>query len=203
MMEVIKKLCVGLAICCLIQTNVGAAEVAKTEEAGATTAAQQVATTPHQLVEKVTSEMLTTIIEHRDDFDNNPAPLIDKMNQLLDQLVDFTWIATNVMGPYRKGASLEQHQRFAETFRHSLVETYSRGMLTYSDEKILLIPPKNELGDSRKVVVSQEIHGAKDIYPLKYTMAKNRQGEWKILNVVINGINLGKTFRNQFVQAVE
>jgi phospholipid transport system substrate-binding protein len=34
-------------------------------------------------------------------------------------------------------------------------------------------------------------------------MGKNREGEWKLINVVLNGINLGKTFRSQFMQAMK
>lgn len=161
------------------------------------------ALTPYELVDSVTGEILVAIEQNRQGFDQNPAPLLDKINQLLDQMVDFNWIAANVMGPYRKQASQDQISRFAAVFRQSLVETYSRGLLSYSDEKIVLIPPAEELGDASKATVRQEIHGTNKVYPLQYTMAKNRDGEWKILNMVINGINLGKTFRNQFVQAAQ
>ena len=34
-------------------------------------------------------------------------------------------------------------------------------------------------------------------------MARKKTGEWMVVNVVINGINLGKTFRNQFVQSAQ
>ena len=27
---------------------------------------------------------------------------------------------------------------------------------------------------------------------------RNKEGEWKIINIVVNGVNLGLTFRNQF-----
>ena len=33
-------------------------------------------------------------------------------------------------------------------------------------------------------------------------MAQNNSGEWKLINVVLNGINLGKSFRDQFAQAM-
>jgi phospholipid transport system substrate-binding protein len=31
-------------------------------------------------------------------------------------------------------------------------------------------------------------------------MSLTRSGSWKVTNLVINGINLGKIFRNQFTQ---
>ena len=36
------------------------------------------------------------------------------------------------------------------------------------------------------------------VYPATYDMYRNKEGEWKIINIVVNGVNLGLTFRNQF-----
>ncbi len=81
------------------------------------------------------------------------------------------------------------------------METYGRGLLTYSNQKIVVFPlPEADQG-KRKVVVKQEIQGVEQTYPLQYSMGLNRDGEWKVINVTINGINLGQTFRNQFEQA--
>ena len=40
------------------------------------------------------------------------------------------------------------------------------------------------------------------IYPLSYTLNKVN-GEWKVRNVIINGINIGKLFRDQFADAMQ
>ena len=74
--------------------------------------------------------------------------------------------------------------------------------MSYSSEKIVLLSNDTELGDKRKVSVRQEIRGLDNNYPLKYTMGL-KNGQWKIINVTINGINLGKTFKNQFMQSAE
>ena len=76
-------------------------------------------------------------------------------------------------------------------------------MLFRSDETIVVLPPKEDIEDKRRVTVVQEIRGKDGVFPLYYSMALNRDGAWKITNVVINGINLGKTFRNQFAQRAE
>jgi len=71
--------------------------------------------------------------------------------------------------------------------------------LSYSSEKIELLPAE-EIGDKRKVTVHQQIVGVDATYPLDYTMGL-KNGQWKVINVIINGINLGKTFRGQFTQS--
>ena len=40
------------------------------------------------------------------------------------------------------------------------------------------------------------------IYPVSYTLEKIN-GEWKVRNVIINGINIGKLFRDQFADAMQ
>ncbi|EGH48780.1 toluene tolerance, partial [Pseudomonas syringae pv. pisi str. 1704B] len=40
------------------------------------------------------------------------------------------------------------------------------------------------------------------VYPVSYTLVKLND-EWKVRNVVINGINIGKLFRDQFADAMQ
>jgi phospholipid transport system substrate-binding protein len=40
------------------------------------------------------------------------------------------------------------------------------------------------------------------VYPVTFQMKKNAQGQWMAENLIVNGINLGLTFRNQFGSAV-
>ncbi|UTW46487.1 ABC transporter substrate-binding protein [bacterium SCSIO 12696] len=161
------------------------------------------ASEPHQLIESMTGDLLSGMEQYRDTADEDPEPFFEYLEGRLDGLIDFKWISANVMGSYRKTASDEQKKRFADVFRRGLVETYGRGLLAYSDEKIVVLPPKGELKGKRKVTVNQEIHGKDKVYPVAYTMGRNKQGEWKIINVVIGGVNIGKTFRNQFTQAAK
>ncbi|MDM3871272.1 ABC transporter substrate-binding protein [Porticoccus sp. W117] len=160
------------------------------------------ASEPHSLIESMTDDLLTGMEQYRDTADENPEPFFVYLEERLDGVIDFKWIARNVMGKYRKTASDEQRARFAKVFRRGLVETYGRGLLAYSDEKIVVLPPAGDSGKKR-VTVKQEIHGKDKVYPVAYSMGRNKQGQWKIVNVVIGGVNLGKTFRNQFTQAAQ
>jgi phospholipid transport system substrate-binding protein len=190
----------------ILAGNVSAEEAtandAATEKA-AQPAAELPAQGPHQLVESVTEDLLTQIDKYRDSFEQDPEPFFSALDCLLGEVVDFRWIAYNVMGPYRAQATDEQLKRFAQAFREDLIETYARGLISYGDETIVVLPPEEELGDKRRVTVAQEIHGVDGVFPLYYSMARNKQGDWKVTNVVINGINLGKTFRNQFSQRAQ
>jgi phospholipid transport system substrate-binding protein len=159
--------------------------------------------TPHQVVESVTSQLIEEIAVHRDTFAEDPESFFDALDGLLGEVIDFNWIAYRVMGSYGKQATPEQRTRFAITFRCELIETYGRGLVAYGDQSIVVLPPIEDIGGQRRVTVTQEIRGEDGVFPLAYSMGQNKNGQWKVTNVVINGINLGKTFRNQFLQRAQ
>ncbi|MEH6468311.1 MAG: ABC transporter substrate-binding protein [Porticoccus sp.] len=156
--------------------------------------------TPHQVVESVTNQLVETISVHRDTFAENPESFFEALDSLLGEVVDFNWIAYRVMGSYGKRATAEQRTRFAGAFRCELIETYGRGLIAYGDQSIVLLPPTEDINGKRRVTVTQEIRGDDGVFPLTYSMGLDGDGQWKVTNMVMNGINLGKTFRNQFLQ---
>ena len=50
---------------------------------------------------------------------------------------------------------------------------------------------------SKNVEVKQTLDTGTSKYPISYKLRKSKDG-WKIVNIIINGVNLGLTFRNQF-----
>ena len=166
-------------------------------------AAQDDASDPYQQIEQVTVELLDTIATHQEGYPENEKASFDSLEGLLRDRIDFAFIARNVMGSYHKQAAPEQRERFAATFRSGLVETYGRGLIGYENQEIVLVKAEKVAEGQRRLTVRQEIRSADTIYPLEYSMARKKTGQWMVVNVVINGINLGKTFRNQFVQSAQ
>ncbi|MFW2422718.1 MAG: MlaC/ttg2D family ABC transporter substrate-binding protein [Porticoccaceae bacterium] len=157
---------------------------------------------PHQRVERITASLMQLIEEYREDYESRSDEYFADLSELLDTHVDFRFIARGVMGPFYQRASEPQIERFITVFRNGLVETYGRGLGSYTNQRIELLPYEPVSPGQRSVTVRQQITSEGTIYPLQYSMGKSRStGEWQIINVIINGINLGKTFRTQFVQA--
>tara|TARA_B110000967_G_C18890043_1_gene566683 strand:+ start:1040 stop:1666 length:627 start_codon:yes stop_codon:yes gene_type:complete len=158
---------------------------------------------PYKKIEQVTVELLDIIAIYRDSYPETEVAYFGKLDKLLSAHVDFGFIARNVMGNFGRSASPEQRDQFVEIFRNGLVETYGRGLISYNDQKIILLDAAPVVEGQRRVTVKQEIRSSDNVYPLEYSLARKKSGEWMVVNVVINGINLGKTFRNQFVQSAQ
>ena len=107
------------------------------------------------------------------------------------------------MGSYRANITPAQRDEFADKFRMGLVETYGRGLINYGDQEIAIVNRSPLKQGQRTLVVQQEIRSSGKIYPLRYSMARKKTGEWMVINMTISGINLREIFRSQFSQAVQ
>ncbi len=170
--------------------SVAAAEAAKSE-------------TPHQVVQGVTDSVMSVIKSGEKTLKENPDAYFAKVRESLESTVSFPFIAKNVMASYWSQASEAQRDQFTETFTRGMVETLGKGLANYSDLKITTLPPEGDVSAMKRVEVIQEVAAADGTSRISYTMAQNKSGEWKLINVVLNGVNLGKSFRDQFAQSMK
>ena len=107
------------------------------------------------------------------------------------------------MGKYYKQSSSAQREEFFQVFRSTLLTTYADTFVEFKDEKIKVLPPKTKPKKPNRSKVEVEIITATKVYPATYDMYLTKNGTWKIINIVVNGVNLGLTFRNQFYSLSE
>lgn len=158
---------------------------------------------PHDVIRSTSKELVTLIDEARGYVDEDPDRYHTAVQALLDPVVDFKSFSRLVMAAHYKKATKEQRKRFATSFKRSLVKTYASALMQFSNEEIKVLDPTRAPRDPRRPTVDMEITTASGaVYPLSYTMGKNKAGNWQMKNIIINGINLGLTFRNQFGSAV-
>ena len=156
-----------------------------------------------EYVEKIHEDIVLVVRAKQGIYEENPEEFIKAISFALQPLVDFKRISRNVMGRYYKDANKEQIEKFNKVFKASLLETYSKTLAEFKDEEIVVssVVKKSPKGNREKV--SLQIVTSTKVYPAIYDMYLNKQGQWKLINIVINGVNLGLTFRNQFYSLME
>jgi len=160
--------------------------------------------TAHEIVTEYSGKILTTIEEGREKFEDNPELLTKDLLVLLDPVVDFESISKAVMGKHRKVATPEQREKFAEVFKLTMVRLYTKALVTLGVKKVLVLDEeKSEDRSSDRAKVVMEV-GATDetSYSVIYTMRRNKEKEWRVRNMILDGINLGLTYLNQFDSAM-
>ena len=156
-----------------------------------------------EYVEKIHEDIVLVVRAKQDIYEENPEVFIKAISFALQPLVDFKRISRNVMGRYYKDANKEQIEKFNKVFKASLLETYSKTLAEFKDEEILVSSQVKKSPKGNREKVSLQIVTSTKIYPAVYDMYRNTQGQWKLINIVINGVNLGLTFRNQFYSLME
>lgn len=163
----------------------------------------QAAPAAHEVVQQTTSTLLADLKTNKEQYRTDPSAFYDALNSILGPVVDVDGISRGVMTVrYSRQASPEQMQRFQENFKRSLMQFYGNALLEYNNQDIRVLPVSGQPDPQRTSVHMEIKDGNGTIYPLSYTMV-NQDGTWKMRNVVINGINVGKLFRDQFSQAMQ
>ena len=156
-----------------------------------------------EYVEKIHEDIVLVVRAKQGIYEENPEEFIKAISFALQPLVDFKRISRNVMGRYYKDANKEQIEKFNKVFKASLLETYSKTLAEFKDEEILVSSEVKKSPKGNKEKVSLQIVTSTKVYPAVYDMYLNKEGQWKLINIVINGVNLGLTFRNQFYSLME
>ena len=164
---------------------------------------QSFAESSSEYVEKIHEDIVLVVRAKQDIYKENPEEFINAISFALQPLVDFKRISRNVMGRYYKDANKEQIEKFNKVFKASLLETYSKTLAEFKDEEILVSSEVKKSPKGNREKVSLQIVTSTKVYPAIYDMYLNKQGQWKLINIVINGVNLGLTFRNQFYSLME
>ena len=154
------------------------------------------------LVEQTTEQMLVLIEDAKGYVDQDPERFYVAVEALLNPVIDFPRFARSVMAAHYKRATPDQRDRFAEGFKWSLVRTYALALTEFNDGGVKIIPSDRPAQRPDRASVKQEIRSEGEVYPVIYSMAMNSRGEWRVMNIIINGINMGLTYRNQFASAV-
>ena len=157
----------------------------------------------HEYAERIHNNIIEIIQTKNQLFLEDPDLFTKEISDAFAPIVDFKRISRNVMGKYSKLATNLQQEEFSRAFENSLLDTYASTLVEFKDEKINVIPPKKPSKISDKARVNIEIVTSSDTYTGRYSMYLDAAGKWKIINIEINGMNLGKIFRNQFYSLME
>lgn len=153
--------------------------------------------------ERSLTEMIAVIERYEGQTTEEQAALIQDIEPIVNRDVDFRYIANWVMGKYYRRASAQERAQFAEVFKQTLIKTYAKSLTGFDVKNYAILAPSAQSPDPDKQIVTVEVVSEQgQAYTLVNYMVK-KSGDWKLVNVVLNGINLRITFKNQFANMVQ
>ena len=170
--------------------------------------------TAYEVVQDATVQVMAVVVEAKSYVDAEPERYYQAVQTVLDPVIDYRGFARSVMGPYASSEryrSLDeagrvqlrgQLDRFTEVMRLGLVRTYSKGLLAFGSSRIEVVQPPDDVVESSRVSVRQLVYSDEpEPYVMMYQMGRAKTGDWKLRNVIIESVNLGEIYRNQFQAA--
>lgn len=160
-------------------------------------------TDPYIFIDKNAQLMVSVLIQNKDLFEINRDLYEDKIKEIFEPMIDFRRISASVMGKkYYLMATKKQRENFVGVFKNSLLDTYAETLAQWEDQSITTVFSDDIYTNKKIIEVRQTLDTGSSLYPIVYKLRQDNDS-WKIVNIIINGVNLGLTFRNQFQALAE
>lgn len=120
---------------------------------------------------------------------------VKKLETAADETFDYVYLSRMTLGRNWLNFDDDQRSEFIELFRRLLEKNYMGQLLQYSDEKVVF-RRQTMLSETRAEVSSNVVARDKTI-PIAYRLIR-RDGDWKVYDLVIEGVSLVSNYRTQF-----
>jgi phospholipid transport system substrate-binding protein len=123
---------------------------------------------------------------------------LNEISTIINEVFDWQELSQRTLGREWKKFSPDQQKEFVTLFEELLEGVYADRILAYTQEKIEF-GKETELKKGRVEVESYIITTDNKKVPLFYRMT-NKSGQWRVYDVVIEGVSMVKNYRGQFRQ---
>ncbi len=156
------------------------------------------ANSPSQMVLTNSTRILTTLENRRAEFTQNRAALRQFMVTEFNQMFDRDYSGRLVLGRHGRGASDADVKLFSDALAENLMQRYGAALLDFNAKLQVRVKSESALPGGRGVRVSSEFlrPGAEPV-PVDYLM-RQVGGQWKVFDVMVEGVSYVQTFRTQF-----
>ena len=160
---------------------------------------QAYAASAKETVETGVNKVLKTLSDPA--FKAKPKDVkITEIGNIIGEVFDFTELSKRTLGREWKKMNAGQQKEFVELFRKLLQGVYADRLLAYTDQKIVFDTEK-ELKKGRAEVQSNIVLSDGRKVPIFYRVS-NKSGQWKVYDLIIEGVSLVKNYRTQFREII-
>ncbi len=159
---------------------------------------------PEQIVEETSTYILKVLNDDKDRLEKDPKLINALINDTVIPIVDLNSMGKLILGKNWKQASEEQRSKFIFEFKDMLIRTYAKSLVDYGDAKVTVLPDRGKQeGKYHTVQTELDIGSGKAPLQVAYIFRNNKQNEWKVFDLAVDGLSLVKNFRTSFSQEIK
>jgi phospholipid transport system substrate-binding protein len=151
------------------------------------------ADSPREVVHKLTDAVVAVL--RRKDL---PADVrVTMLRDIIYDYADFATISRLVMARNWRALDTAQQEHFVEEFKKYLSVSYGKNVDSYNNEKAQIVGDRDEgRGDWTVQTKNVRPQGGGDVL-VEYRL-RQKNGEWKVIDVLIERVSLVSNYRSQF-----
>ena len=157
--------------------------------------------TPDGFLKDSVEEISLLVSKYKDRFETDEEFLRDKMNSSVMPKLDIKLMSKIILGKkIWTEMSDSQKDDFVEAFQYRMTSTYMKSITAFDGEKVVFLPYEPGKRENIAYVKSKYLIPGGDI-AVDYRLIKKSE-EWKVYDIIFDGISLMKNYRADFREHV-
>ena len=167
-------------------------------------AAEPDLTTPNKTLKVLSANMFARLDKEKAKLDSEPAYIKVIIEEELIPYFDYKYASYSVLGPHLRKTTSAQRSLFVDVFKEYSINAYGHILLNYDQQKITIVDNKNF---KTKKIVNIPVRMRDNsglVTQLNFKLRKNKKTkEWKVFDVIAEGISLLDTKRSEFGPVIQ
>lgn len=154
---------------------------------------------PGEIVKVRTAKVLQTLVDKREAFRADKGALNAFVKSELERVMDREYSARLVLGRHGRTAKAAEVEAFSNALTDNLLRRYGNAMLDFDPDVDVRVKSETPLKGGKLVRVASEVlrKGGPPV-PVDYLFRPDPSGEWKLFDVIVEGVSYVQTYRTQF-----
>jgi len=152
---------------------------------------------PDTLIIEAMHELQAELEGNREVFREEPELLRGVVDKILLPRFDTEFAAQRVLGKYWRHADDTQRKRFVDVFYRYLVNNYATYLLDFKGDEVVVMPYKGPAGEKYPQIRTSVSLTKGDKASVDYVL-RDSDGQWKVMDVVVEGISYVRSYREDF-----
>ena len=157
---------------------------------------------PENVILSAANSLFTDVEKNKKLYEEDITTFYQRVDNILTPIIDFEVLIKSIIGKknYQETSS-EQKNRFKIALKNQLIRIYAKTIVEYANSKITIIS-SSKVKSFHLVKTELSVGQGKPAFQVIYVMKKSADN-WKIVEVVANGLRLVKSLRKSLLPEIE
>ncbi|EWH08273.1 ABC transporter ATP-binding protein [Catenovulum agarivorans DS-2] len=144
---------------------------------------------PNQFLNQVGQNLFSEIKQLKLDEKQKRIALQEIIDKQLMPHIDLTYVSYKLLGKHVRKVNKQQAQQFVKAVERYLTLTYANALMSYKGQQVIF-EQNGQVEEKYATVKTRIVDPNAPAIDIHFKMRKNSKGEWKVYDMVAEGISL-------------